>query len=168
MKISNLHYYFVVQPTSSIELVTAKMGRYFKMETSNEKYTVSMEIVNAIYHTYRGRFLKQGIRCWVPVDTSEARTKVAQAIQYLRRKQIANTDNSFPSRQASTTGSNVSNPPEWTDLRRPKQPHTNESISKDTEKTKWKRKMPLVAKNPSIHSPITTYRNKETESSTEA
>jgi hypothetical protein len=66
----------------------ANMERYFKSKSPDEKYNVSMEIVDSIHHSYRGRFLKRGNRCWVPVDSSEARTKVAHAIQYQRRKQL--------------------------------------------------------------------------------
>ena len=65
----------------------ANIQRYFKSGSPNEKYDVSKEIVDSI-HSCGGRFLNRGNRCWVAIDSSEARTKVAQAIQYQRRKQL--------------------------------------------------------------------------------
>ena len=82
-----------------IDLVAANMERYFKVNSPNEKYDITIEILDEIHHSFRGRFLKRGNRCWVPVDLIEARIKVAQAIQYLRRKQ-AKTENCLHDREA--------------------------------------------------------------------
>jgi hypothetical protein len=54
--------------------------------SSEEKYEISMEIVDVILLSYGGRFLKRGRHCWESIDSTEARKKVAQALQYQRRR----------------------------------------------------------------------------------
>lgn len=67
-------------------LVTENVDRYFQVLSSEEKYEISNEIVDLILYSWGGRFLKRGNHCWVPIDPLEARKKVAQALQYQRRK----------------------------------------------------------------------------------
>jgi hypothetical protein len=62
------------------------VDRYFQVISSEEKHDISKEIVDAILVSCGGRFLKRGNHCWEPIDPSEARKKVAQALQYQRRK----------------------------------------------------------------------------------
>lgn len=88
----------------------ANMERYFKSQSPNEKFDVSMEIVDSIHSLYHGRFLKRGNRCWVPVKASDARTKVAQAIQYQRRKQLK-VEIGLKSQKSVTTYMSCPKPP---------------------------------------------------------
>jgi hypothetical protein len=67
-------------------LVTENVNRYFQVLSSEEKYEISKEIVDSILHSWGGRFLKRGNNCWLPINPSDARKKVAQALQYQRRK----------------------------------------------------------------------------------
>ena len=67
------------------DLIVSNTLRYFEALSGEEKRLISFEIVDEVGRS-GGRFLQRGQRCWIPVSRDEARLKVAQSLQYQRRK----------------------------------------------------------------------------------